>query len=66
MLGRVNSLINLPRVVLAPISITGMGWLATADVRWPFLAAAILMLLTGLGLAGNKHARAIRMDGGGP
>jgi MFS family permease len=62
MLGRVNSLINLPRVVLAPASIAGMGLLAAADVRWPFFAAAIPMLLTGLGLAGNKHARAIGTD----
>lgn len=66
MLGRVNSLIDLPRVVFAPASIAGMGLLAAVDVRLPFFAAAIPMLLTGLGLAGNKHARAIGRDGGGP
>lgn len=67
MLGRVNSLLDLPRVALAPLSIAGMGLLAAIDVRWAFAVAALPMLLVGLGLATNRQARRLtsRVDDGG-
>ncbi|WP_281286755.1 MFS transporter [Catellatospora sichuanensis] len=57
MLGRVNAVINLPRVVLEPVSIAAMGALAVLDVRWTFALAAVPMLLVGIGLATSATAR---------
>jgi MFS family permease len=57
MLGRVNSVVNLPRVVLEPVSIAAMGALAVLDVRWAFALAATPMLLVGVGLATSSTAR---------
>ncbi len=57
LLGRVNSLLDLPRVALAPLSIAGMGLLAAIDVRLAFLFAALPMLLVGLILAASRRAR---------
>jgi Transmembrane secretion effector len=57
MLGRVNSLLDLPRVALAPLSIAGMGLLAAIDVRLAFAFAALPMLLVGLILGTNRRAR---------
>jgi MFS family permease len=62
MLGRVNSVIDLPRVTLAPLSIAGIGLLASADVRWAFAVASVPMLLTGLSLAASPRARRLRVD----
>jgi MFS family permease len=66
LLGRVNSLLDLPRVALAPLSIAGMALLAAIDVRWAFAFAALPMLLVGVGLATNRQARRLtsRADGG--
>jgi hypothetical protein len=58
LLGRVNSVINLPRIALAPLSIAGMGLLAAADARLPFLVAAAPMALLAIGLIGSRTARA--------
>jgi hypothetical protein len=57
LLGRVNSLINLPRVTLEPVSIAGMGLLLQIDLRFAFGAAALPMLLLGIGLALSPTAR---------
>jgi hypothetical protein len=50
MLGRVNGIINLPRIVLQPVSMAAMGALAVVSVRLPFLFAAAPMLLAGVAL----------------
>jgi len=60
-LGRVTSLVNLPRVVLAPVSLALAGLLAAADVRWPFAAAAAPLLLVGVCLAGSATARGLSL-----
>jgi MFS family permease len=62
MLGRVNSLIGLPRVGLAPLSVAGFGLLAALGVRWAFFAAAVPMLLVGFGLAVSGKARALTTE----
>jgi hypothetical protein len=50
MLGRVNSIINLPRVLLPPVSMAVMGGLAVISVRLPFFFAAAPMLLAAAAL----------------
>ncbi|WP_090799795.1 MFS transporter [Asanoa ishikariensis] len=60
MLGRVSSILELPRVLLEPVSVAMMGILATGDVRWAFVAAAVPMLLVSLTLASSRRARALR------
>ena len=60
LLGRVSSVLELPRVLLEPVSIAAMGLLATGDVRWAFVAAAVPMLLVSLALATSRRARALR------
>lgn len=61
MLGRVTSVMDLPRVTLAPLSIAGMGLLAAIDIRWAFTVAALPLLLVGLGLATSPQARQLRI-----
>jgi len=56
-LGRVNSVLNLPRTALAPLSIALMGLLASWNVRWCFAAAALPMLAAGLRVAFSAGAR---------
>ena len=63
LLGKVSSLIELPRATLAPVSVAVLGVLATADVRWAFLAAAVPMLLAGLALAASPTARRLSVTG---
>jgi predicted MFS family arabinose efflux permease len=57
LLGRVNSLIDLPRVTLEPVSVAVLGLLAAFDVRWAFVAAAVPTLAVGIGLALSPRAR---------
>ena len=64
MLGRVNSLISLPRAILPPVSLAIMGTLAAAGPRLPFYLASGLMLLTGAVLAFNPAARKLSIHGG--
>ncbi|MCF2527364.1 MFS transporter [Yinghuangia soli] len=59
-LGRVNSVIYLPRVVLEPVSVALMGVVVAAGVRWGFAAAAVPMLAVGLLLAADPRARGLR------
>jgi MFS family permease len=60
LLGRVNSVLNLPRVALEPVSIAGMGLLAGVDLRLTFAAAALPMLLVGIRLALSPTARRLQ------
>jgi MFS family permease len=62
MLGRVNSVISLPRVVLTPVSVAVIGVLATASVGLAFMIAAIPMLLAGIVLALSPTARRLSVD----
>jgi hypothetical protein len=62
MLGRVNSLIGLPRAILQPVSLALMGALAAASVRLPFYFAAVLMLLAGGLLTLNPAARRLSAE----
>lgn len=56
-LGRVNSVLNLPRTALAPLSIALMGLLAAWNLRWCFAAAALPMLAAGVRVALSARAR---------
>lgn len=59
-LGRVNSVVFLPRTVLEPVSIALTGLLVATDVRWAFVMAAVPMLAVGIRLACDPEARALR------
>jgi hypothetical protein len=63
-LGRVNSVLNLPRTALSPLSIALMGLLAAWNLRWCFVAAALPMLGAGLRVAFSANAR--RLSTGDP
>ncbi len=63
-LGRVNSVLNLPRTALSPLSIALMGLLAAWNLRWCFVAAALPMLGAGLRVAFSANAR--RLSTGEP
>ena len=57
MLGRVNSVISLPRAILPPFSLAVIAALAAAGARLPFYLASLLMLLAAAILALNPAAR---------
>jgi hypothetical protein len=63
LLGRLNSVLNLPRMVFEPVSMALMGLLVSVGVRWRFAAAAVPMLAVGLRLAFDPQARALRVGG---
>ncbi|MFI9000802.1 MFS transporter [Streptomyces sp. NPDC053541] len=58
-LGRINSVMYLPRVVLEPLSLAVMGLLVAGDLRWAFAAAAVPVLAVGVRLALDREARAL-------
>jgi MFS family permease len=58
-LGRVNSVLGLPRSALTPVSIALMGLLAAWNQRWCFAAAALPMLAVGIRMAFSADARAL-------
>ncbi len=62
LLGRVNSVITLPRFALQPVSITAMGALALLGARWTFALAAIPMLVVAILLASSRTARHLSAD----
>lgn len=62
MLGRVNSIINLPRVLLPPVSMAAMGALAVVSVRLPFFFAAAPMLLAAAALTVAGATRRLAMN----
>lgn len=57
LLGRISSVMNLPRVVLEPLSILLLGLLLDRSVPLGFAAAAVPVLLVGLRLALDPKAR---------
>jgi MFS family permease len=60
LLGRVNSVIELPRVTLEPVSIALMGALAAVGVRWVFVFAAVPMFAVAIAFTGSRSGR--RLD----
>ncbi|MGW0564916.1 MFS transporter [Streptomyces sp. NPDC003016] len=58
-LGRINSVMYLPRVVLEPISLAVMGLLVTGDLRVAFAVAAVPALAVGVRLAFDSGARSL-------
>jgi MFS family permease len=61
-LGRISSLISLPRVVLGPVSIALLGAVLAHSVGWGFAIAAIPMLLVGIRLCLDPKARNLRTN----
>lgn len=61
LLGRVNSVLNLPRMAFEPVSMGLMGLLVSVGVRWGFVAAAVPMLAAGLRLAFDPRARGLNL-----
>lgn len=61
-LGRVSSLISLPRVALEPVSIALLGAVLTHSVRRGFAVAAVPMLLVGIRLCLDPEARNLSTD----
>jgi MFS family permease len=59
-LGRISSLISLPRVALEPVSIALLSAVLAQSVGWGFAVAAIPMLLVGVRLGLDPKARNLR------
>ena len=57
LLGRVSSLVVLPRVVLEPVSIALLGLALDSSLRWGFAIASLPVLTVGLRLALDPRAR---------
>jgi MFS family permease len=62
-LGRVNSIVELPRVALEPVSLAIMGLLAARDPRLIFLFAALPLLGVAILLLSSPTARSLRVGG---
>lgn len=62
MLGRVNSVMELPRVVLEPISLAVMGVIAGVRPSLAFLFASIPLLILGSILASRSSVRSLRLE----
>jgi MFS family permease len=61
-LGRISSLIGLPRVALEPVSIALLGAALAYSVGWGFAVAAVPMLALGIRLVLDPRARGLRSD----
>lgn len=61
-LGRISSLIGLPRVVLEPVSIALLGAVLAGSVGWGFAVAAIPMLAVGIRLILDPKARNLQSN----
>ncbi|MGW4645028.1 MFS transporter [Kitasatospora sp. NPDC004289] len=61
-LGRMNSIMGLPRVVLEPLSFALMGMLVTVGVQWGFVMAALPMIAVGITLSLSKDARSLSTE----
>ena len=59
LLGRVNSVIGLPRVVFEPVSISILGLALSRSTSWGFALAALPVLVAGTVLAFDPRARAL-------
>jgi hypothetical protein len=62
LLGRVNSIIDLPKVALEPISLAIMGVLVAINVRLGFVVASLPMLALGIRLGCSRTARELRTE----
>jgi MFS family permease len=60
MLGRVSSILDLPRVCLEPLSIAAIGLLIAHDVRAAFIVVSVPMLAVAALLLLNGSARRLR------
>ncbi|GLY31927.1 MFS transporter [Kineosporia sp. NBRC 101731] len=58
-LGRVSSVMNLPRVVLEPVSIAVLGVLLSRSLPWGFAIAALPVLAVGARLALDPDVRSL-------
>ncbi|MDN5769157.1 MAG: MFS transporter [Humibacillus sp.] len=59
LLGRINSVIGLPRVVFEPVSISILGLALSRSTSWGFGLAALPVLVAGVVLACDPRARAL-------
>jgi Transmembrane secretion effector len=59
MLGRVNSVMEIPYTVFEPISMIAIATLASVDVRLALAGAAVPMLTAGVVLAASRSARSL-------
>ncbi|MEP6798079.1 MAG: MFS transporter [Lapillicoccus sp.] len=59
LLGRINSVIGLPRVVFEPASISLLGLALSRSTSWGFALAALPVLIAGTVLAFDPRARAL-------
>ena len=59
MLGRVSSVIEMPRTIFEPISIIVMGVLVSIDVRLALICAAVPMLVAAVALSASRSARSM-------
>ncbi|MEV8133482.1 MFS transporter [Pseudarthrobacter oxydans] len=63
LLGRVSSVLELPRVILEPVSIALLGLVLAGSLQWGFLAAAAPVLIAGALLSLDKKARTLTAEG---
>ena len=63
LLGRINAVIGLPRVVLQPVSIGILGLALSRSTAWGFAMAALPVLVAGVVLALDPRARALSTHG---
>ncbi|MET4097439.1 MFS family permease [Arthrobacter sp. UYCu712] len=63
LLGRVSSVLALPRVILEPVSIALLGLVLAGSLQWGFIAAAVPVLAAGLLLSFDQKARGLTSDG---
>ncbi|MCF3139704.1 hypothetical protein LRQ04_10600 [Paenarthrobacter sp. AR 02] len=63
LLGRVSSVLELPRVILEPASIALLGLVLAGSLQWGFLAAAAPVLVAGAILSLDRRARTLTADG---
>jgi hypothetical protein len=61
--GRVSSVLELPRVILEPVSIALLGLVLAGSLQWGFLAAAAPGLIAGAILFLDRKARTLAADG---
>jgi hypothetical protein len=62
MLGRTNSVVNLPQAALPPVSLALMGALAAVSTRFPFYFASLIMLVAAAIFARNAAARRLSIQ----
>lgn len=63
LLGRVSSVLELPRVILEPVSIALLGMILAGSLQWGFVAAAAPVLAAGVILSLDGKARTLTADG---